>query len=82
MSYTVKWQRSDEGYVDSHCGQFWIVPLFEGTTRAQSYQLYQQNVMTLQGEKRGTHDTQRDAKVFAQELADGKPAKRRSTRYA
>lgn len=74
MADKIKWQRSEEGYVDSHCGRFWIVPLFEGTTRAQSFQLYEQNVLTLQGEKRGTHDNQRDAKVFAQELADGKPA--------
>jgi hypothetical protein len=74
MTTKVKWGPSDEGYVDSHCGRFWIVPLFEGTTRAQSYQLFQQHPLTLQGQRRGTHDNQRDAKVFAQELADGKPA--------
>lgn len=80
MAEKIKWQRSDEGYVDSHCGRFWMCPEFEGTTRAQSYHLYELNVMTLQGESRGTHDTQRDAKAHAQDLADGRPAKLRSKR--
>ena len=36
----IKWQRSDEGYCDSHCGRFEIVPLFCGTTRPQYYDCY------------------------------------------
>lgn len=36
----IKWKRSDEGYCDSHCDRFDIVPLYCGTTRPQAYAVY------------------------------------------
>lgn len=38
--WTVKWHRSDEGYVTSHCSRFEIWPRFCGTTRPQFYDGY------------------------------------------
>jgi len=36
----IKWKVSEEGYVDSHCGGFSIVPRYCGTGRAQYYDCY------------------------------------------
>ncbi len=47
MKTLIKWQRSDEGYVDSHCGRFDIVPLYCGTTRPQYYACYYTDPVTL-----------------------------------
>ncbi len=33
----VKWERPSEGYVDSKCGRFAIVPNYCGATRPQDY---------------------------------------------
>jgi hypothetical protein len=35
----VKWKRSTEDYVESHCGTWWITPNYWGCTRPQSYSL-------------------------------------------
>ena len=63
----VKWGRSEEGYVESKCGRFDIVPLWMGTTRAQAYDLIDtgpnRNLYV-----RTMHDTQRLAKEHAQEI--------------
>lgn len=65
----LKWTQSDDGYTDSHCGRFSISPQFEGTTRAQSYRLDEFHPLTLQICKSNSHDTQRDAKIHAQDIA-------------
>lgn len=33
----IKWGRSEDGFVDSKCGRFSIVPNYCGTTRPQDY---------------------------------------------
>ena len=38
MKKLAQWTRSSEGYCQSKDGRFTISPLYEGTTRAQSYQ--------------------------------------------
>ena len=35
----IKWHRSEDEHVDSHCGHFSISPEYYGTTRAQSYKV-------------------------------------------
>lgn len=55
---TVKWNRSEDGYVTSKCGRFHIDPLFMGCTTAQAYHL---NGV-------GYYNTQREAKVAAESL--------------
>ena len=54
MSY---WKKSREGYTESRDGRFRITPLYEGTTRAQSYKCED----TKTG-RTWTGDTQRDLK--------------------
>ena len=39
MKKLTQWGRSIEGYCQSKDGRFSICPLYEGTTRAQSYQV-------------------------------------------
>jgi hypothetical protein len=69
MGRRVKWSRSDEGYVDSHCGRFDIVPLPMGTTRAQAYDLYYTDPFDL-SRKRVTScaDTQSECKAEAEDF--------------
>jgi len=62
-SVPVKWERSEEGYVDSKCGRFEIVPLFCGTTRPQYYEMYYTDpVMLTRRRVVGLADTQRSCK--------------------
>ena len=63
MAALIKWERSDEGYCDSKCGRFDIVPLYCGTTRPQYYACYYTDPVTLGRTKVTTlSDTQRDCK--------------------
>lgn len=63
MSARILWRRSEEGYVDSHCGRFHIYPLYMGTTTAQGYELHDEKLG-----RRSSADTQRDCKVEAEEI--------------
>lgn len=33
----VRWKRSSGHYVDSHCGRWWITPVYGGLTQPESY---------------------------------------------
>jgi len=64
MSKSIKWGRSEDGYVDSKCGLFRIVPKWWGRVSPQEY------VVEHRVEETWTRiesaDTQRDAKRRAQ----------------
>ena len=67
----IKWARSDEGYCDSKCLRFEIVPLFCGTTRAQYFDLYfTADIVLTHTRKRiaSLCDTQRDCKAEAEDF--------------
>lgn len=60
----IKWLRSEEGYVDSKCGRFEIVPLWCGTTRPQYFDCYYTDPFDLSRKKvTSLTDTQRDCKA-------------------
>lgn len=61
----IRWKRSEEGHVDSHCGRFMIEALYMGTTRPQGYQL-----VIKDGPKPWSADTQKVLKAEAQEWLD------------
>ena len=59
----VKWKRSCEGFVDSHCGVWAILPLYCGCVDPQCYELRRN------GKRVGTwFDTQTDAKHEAYQV--------------
>jgi len=59
---TIKWKRSHEGFVDSHCGRWRISPLYCGCVNPQFYELRDN------GKKVGSwYNTQADAKQKAHE---------------
>ncbi len=62
----IRWKRSDEGYVESHCGDWFINPLYCGTTRPVWYEL--RDCRDGRYIKRGTHETQADAKDEAERV--------------
>ena len=62
----IKWNRSDEGFVNSKERRFWISPLYMGTTRAQAYQL--DDRMTDQ--RPTSHDRIADAKDHAEDIIE------------
>jgi hypothetical protein len=38
-SACVRWRRSTGDYVESHCGRWWITPIYGGCTRPERYEL-------------------------------------------
>lgn len=62
----IRWNRSEEGFVESKDGRWWICPLFIGRTTPQGYELWDNS--RPQGEKRvsGLLNTQADAKRAAE----------------
>ena len=65
MTTRIKWKRSQEGYVDSHCGRFEISPLYFSCVNPRSFK-----VEYVDGGERiviaSSKDSQRDAKRAAQ----------------
>lgn len=60
---TIKWNKSRDGYAESKCGDWRIVPLCCGTTVPQFYDLF------FKGEKVSSlNETQREAKESAERL--------------
>ncbi len=63
LARQVKWKRSVEGFVESHCGRFNIYPEYQGTCSAQAYRLRDNETG-----KQPSGDTQRDMKLTAQDI--------------
>lgn len=62
---SVKWHPSDDGFVESHNGDWRIVPCYAGCTRPQDYQLW------YSGKCIGSmFQTQREAKEYAEQYAE------------
>lgn len=38
-SVRVRWKRSTGDYVESHCGRWWITPIYGGCTRPERFEL-------------------------------------------
>jgi hypothetical protein len=62
----IRWKRPTEHYVTSHCGTWWITPIYGGLTRPESFQL---QTKTADGWKVvGSGSTQRECKQVAADL--------------
>lgn len=79
-SVGVRWKRSTGDYVESHCGRWWITPIYGGCTRPERYQLRLDNRVVGGG---ATQRTQREckedaARIFALEFGhDTQPVPRK-----
>lgn len=63
----IRWKRSSGDYVESHCGEWFITPIYSGCTRAQAYELrHKDNYAKALGE----HQTQKEAKEWAEYLKE------------
>ena len=60
MGRGVKWHRSDDGFVESHCGRFSIQPLYWGCVNPQEYKI----TSHLEVVTRSTFRTQQLAKQY------------------
>lgn len=61
----VKWKRSDDGYANSHCGHWKIVPLYCSCVKPQFFDLYRD------GKKvRSMMASQREAKMAADRIEE------------
>jgi hypothetical protein len=67
---TIGWKRSTEDFVESHCGRWWITPIYGGTTRPERYDL-RHNASGEVGGWRvvGSGQTQSECKEEAARLA-------------
>ena len=63
----IKWKRSTGDYVESHCGHWWITPIYGGLTRPERYELNHNATLTVGGWKAvGSGQTQRECKAVAE----------------
>ena len=65
----IKWGRSDDGFVDSKCGRFFIVPKFWSCVKPQDFDIEYKGPDGIK-KTIGNRDTQREAKEVAQRWAD------------
>ena len=64
----IRWKRSTGDFVESHCGTWWITPIYGGLTRPERYEL---QTKTADGWRVvGSGSTQREAKEDAARLSD------------
>jgi len=62
----IRWKRSTGDFVESHCGTWWITPIYGGLTRPERYEL---QIKTADGwHVVGSGSTQREAKADAARL--------------
>lgn len=63
----IRWKRADDGFVESHDGEWFITPLYCGCTRPQAFELrHKDNYAKSLGE----HRTQKEAKDWAEYLKE------------
>ena len=60
----VRWQRADDGFVESHDGRWSITPVYGGLTRPESFVLHYNSAVV------GSGQTQRECKALAQYIAE------------
>lgn len=64
----IRWKRSTGDFVESHCGAWWITPIYGGLTRPERYDL---QVKTADGWKVvGSGSSQRECKAESKRLDD------------
>lgn len=64
----IRWKRSTGDFVESHCGTWWITPIYGGLTRPEHYEL---QTKTADGWRVvGSGSTQREAKEDAARFSD------------
>jgi len=61
----IRWKRANDGYVESHDGEWFITPIYSGCTRPQSYELRHKDNYA---KGLGWHSTQKEAKDWAEYL--------------
>lgn len=61
---SIRWKRSNDGFVESHCGEWSIVPMYWGCVNPQVYNLLRRGEVVS-----GMCGTQRDAKEDADRLS-------------
>ncbi len=59
----IHWNRSSEGYCDSKCGRFSIVPEYQGTCSPQAYRIKDKKTG-----RKWSGDSQRDLKSDVEQL--------------
>ena len=69
MKPRVRWKRSVGDYVESHCGRWWITPIYGGLTRPERYELKRNEALIVGGWKTvRSGQTQRECKAAAEDM--------------
>jgi hypothetical protein len=63
----VRWKRPTGHYVESHCGRWWITPIYGGCTRPERYELRLDNRIISSGTNQ--RECKEDAARLSMELA-------------
>lgn len=65
----VRWKIATGHYVESHCGRWWITPIYGGLTRLERYELQRNAAGAVGGWKVvGSGQTQRECKLVAEDM--------------
>lgn len=65
----VRWKRAVEHYVESHCGRWWITPIYGGLTRPERYELNHNATGAIGAWKAvGSGQTQSECKSLAEAM--------------
>jgi hypothetical protein len=68
----VRWKRSTGDYVESHCGRWWITPIYGGCTRPERYELRLDNRIVGGGSNQ--HECKEDADRWIRGRHEASPA--------
>lgn len=70
----IRWKRSAGDYVESHCGKWWITPIYGGCTRPERYELMFNGTGQAGGWRVvGSGSTQRECKEDAERDREDAP---------
>lgn len=65
----IRWKPAKADFVESHCGRWWITPIYGGLTRPERYELSRNETRAVGGWKVvGSGSTQRECKAVADQL--------------
>lgn len=65
---SIAWKRATGDFVESHCGRWWITPIYGGCTRPERYTLMFRSWRGEEWRVVGSGSTQRECKMDAESL--------------
>jgi len=75
-AHKIRWKRATGDFVESHCGRWWITPVYGGLMRPESYELQFKrlpNAWCVVGSGSTQRECKEDADRLHEELSSKEP---------